>query len=169
MWRFGTRLRREGENCSMKSDRQNAIIKIISENDVGSQEELVSLLVKAGYKATQATVSRDIKELKIIKIAGENGNPKYGTKVRKTVSLESKLIPVFKNSFVSCDFANNLIVVRTLSGMAQAMASAIDSMSIEGILGSVGGDDTVILVCRNEKYAEETVELFSNLSGGADA
>jgi len=112
---------------------------------------------------TQATVSRDIKELKLIKITDENGVTKYSAMKEVNLSLTGKMLSVYSHAFLTADYANNIVVVKTLTGMAQAVAAAIDSLKLTEVLGSIAGDDTIILVCRTEKYAEDIVKILVNL------
>ena len=106
---------------------------------------------------------RDIKELKLIKVTDENGVSRYCPMLEHSISLPGKLLSVFSHAFVSADYANNIVVVRTLAGMAQAVAAAIDSLKLEEVLGSIAGDDTILIVCRTEKYAEEIVRMLVGL------
>ena len=138
----------------MNGDRRREILKIITEEPVQKQEVLLEKLRERGFDAGQATVSRDIKALNIVKMAGPDGKQVY-TVLFGGSAVSDKLIPVFKSSFVSCDYAANLVVIRTLSGMANALASAVDSMEFGGILGTIAGDDTVLVVCRTAGLAAE--------------
>lgn len=112
---------------------------------------------------TQATVSRDIKELRLIKVMSDNGSYRYASISPNESNISNKLLRVFAESFVSCDYANNLLVVKTLPGMAQAAASAVDSLKWADIVGTIAGDDTIMIVCRTEKIAEELVGRFNRM------
>lgn len=153
----------------MKYDRHAKIIEIIKRHDIETQEELVEKLRKMGMEVTQATISRDIKELRLIKIMNEKGRYKYAVINSSEGSISEKLLKVFRESFLTCDYANNIVVVKTLPGMAQAAASAIDSMKWAGVIGSIAGDDTIMIVCRAEKIAEELTEKFERMVGGREA
>jgi len=148
----------------MKKDRLEAILQIIADNSIGTQEELAEQLAARGFVATQATVSRDIRELNLIKTAGPEGGFRYTSLSRKSPVIPEKLLPVFRNAFLSAEAANNLIVVKTLSGMANAFAAAADSMEYEGILGSIAGDDCILMVCRDEHIASGICEHFKRVA-----
>ncbi len=148
----------------MKYERHARILEIIEQYEIETQEDLAERLRQNGVDVTQATVSRDIKELKLVKVQCESGRYKYSTINTRDNPLSDKLLAVFSNSYVSCDYANNMIVVKTLPGMAQASASAIDSMKWPGILGTIAGDDSIMIVCRAEKIAAELVGRFERLS-----
>ena len=139
------------------------ILELIDKNVIETQDELSEKLKENGFVVTQATVSRDIKELKLIKVTDENGVSRYCSMLEHSISLPGKLLSVFSHAFVSADYANNIVVVRTLAGMAQAVAAAIDSLKLEEVLGSIAGDDTILIVCRTEKYAEEIVRMLVGL------
>jgi transcriptional regulator of arginine metabolism len=147
----------------MKYGRQAKILEIVENADITTQEELTSLLKSAGYKITQATVSRDIKELRLVKIMGENGSYKYSTNKKNEQFLSERLLTIFKESYSSSDHANNLVVVKTMPGMAQAAAFVVDSIEYFNIIGSIAGDDTVIIVCRTNEDAKELVFKFEKM------
>lgn len=144
----------------MKYSRHTKILEIIEQTPIETQEELCERLRQMNYEVTQATVSRDIKDLKLVKVIGENGRYRYAAAPNDTNLLSDKLLAVFAHAFVSVDYANNIVVVKTLPGMAQAVASTVDTLKNTGILGSIGGDDTVMIICRTEKYAEDLVGQF---------
>ena len=153
----------------MKSLRHEKILEIISKYDVETQEELTEHLKKDGFAVTQATVSRDIKALRLIKISAgtdANGN-KYKYSVNKSGDesslYEEKFKAILGHSIASMDYAGNLVVLKTYAGMAQASAAAIDSMSIDNILGTVAGDDTILIVVRTENEASEFVKKIEKL------
>ena len=147
----------------MKNKRQIEILKIISEQEIETQEEILSQLSERGYTATQATVSRDIKELNLVKVNGQKKKTKYAQLTGKTLTIPEQLLPVFAHGFVSADYANNLVIVKTLPGMAQAVASAIDSLELSETLGTIAGDDALLMVCRTEEYAGTVVDMLKNL------
>lgn len=147
----------------MKYNRHAKILEIIDNNDIETQDELCEKLKEMGYNVTQATVSRDIKELKLVKVMADGGNYKYAVMQDVDNLISDKLLAVFSHAFVSADYANNIIVVKTLPGMAQAVASTIDSMKLQEILGTIAGDDTLIIIVRTERYAEELVDKFTRL------
>ncbi|NLO81595.1 MAG: arginine repressor [Clostridiales bacterium] len=148
----------------MKMYRHSQILKIIEEKDIETQEELAQELRNHGFDVTQATVSRDIKELRLIKVLTPSGTYKYAAMDNKADAKNwDKLIRVFAESVTSMDYANNLIVVKTLSGNAQAAAAAIDALNWPEILGCVAGDDTILVVVRDSSTALNIIERFNKL------
>lgn len=125
----------------MKSKRHAKILEIISNNHIETQEELSDRLEKEGFHVTQATVSRDIRELKLSKIPTGEGRQRYTVLVHSDHYLSDKYIRVLKDGFVSMDMAQNILVVKTVSGMAMAVAAAIDAMKLKEIVGSIAGED----------------------------
>lgn len=148
----------------MKYNRHAKILEIIEKYVIETQEELADKLKELGMDVTQATVSRDIKELRLVKVMAEDGRYKYASMSHAENPISNKLLTVFIESFISCDYANNIVVVKTLPGMAQASASAIDALKWNEILGTIAGDDTIMIVCRAEKIAEGLVEKLSKLT-----
>ena len=144
----------------MKTKRQAKILELISKYDIETQEELSSFLLTEGYEVTQATVSRDIRELKLTKIAMDNGRQKYVVLADAGDKLTEKYVRVFKDGFVSMDIAMNILVIRTVSGMASAVCAALDAMRVPGIVGSLAGDDTIMCAIRS---MEETSEVMKKL------
>ncbi len=138
----------------MKFQRQAAIVDIITNNEVKTQTELSDRLKAVGYPTTQATISRDIKELRLVKVASVTGGYKYST---PEMNADSGFIPRLKNIFRECvikiDRAQNLVIVRTLTGMANAAAYAVDTMKIEEIIGTLAGDDTILIILRDNEQA----------------
>ncbi|HHV96657.1 MAG TPA: arginine repressor [Clostridiaceae bacterium] len=149
----------------MKYNRHAKILEIIEQNVIETQEELVEKLREEGMDITQATISRDIKELRLAKVIDEaTGVSRYAAIPQNVNTISSKLLRVFSEAYVSSDYANNIVVVKTLPGMAQAVASVIDSLKWPDIIGSIAGDDTVMIVCRAEKIAENIVEEFNKMA-----
>ena len=134
----------------MKNERQEEIKRLISECEIETQDELIEKLREQGFYATQATISRDIRQLKISKILGANGNYHYAFSSHESARLKSN---PYIGSVVSVDHAQNLVVIKTLPGLAQAVAAGIDSVYAAEILGCVAGDDTIIAVARDEEVA----------------
>lgn len=143
----------------MKSDRHNKILEIISEKNIDTQEELVNALNDSGYNVTQATVSRDIRELKITKIS-ENGVQKYVVHQVREKDLDEKYNRVLKDGYVSMDMAQNILVIKTVSGMAMAVAAALDAMNWDEIVGTIAGDDTIMCAIRT---VEDTKMLMDKI------
>ncbi len=148
----------------MKSQRQAKILEIISNKNVETQEQLLSELQEAGFRGTQATVSRDIKELRIVKELTSLGNYRYTTSSSElSGTFSARLNTIFKECVVSFDYAQNILVVRTLPGLANAAASAIDAMNMSTVVGSLAGDDTVMLVMRDTNAAASFCGEIKNL------
>ena len=144
----------------MKAKRYAKILEIIRKYDVDTQEELCVRLNEAGYKVTQATVSRDIRELKLTKVAIKGGKQKYTSLYDAGTDLEEKYSRVFKDGVISLDMAQNILVVKTVSGMAMAVAAAIDAMPWHEIVGCIAGDDTVMCAVRT---VEDTKDLMDKI------
>lgn len=139
----------------MKTSRQSKIIEIIQKNEVETQDELSALLEKEGFRVTQATVSRDIRELKLTKIPTVSGRQKYAVITDAPENLSKKYERVLREGFLSMDMAQNILVIKTVSGMASAVCAAIDAMKMREIVGSIAGDDTIMCAIRtvDETYA----------------
>jgi len=148
----------------MKNRRHTKIIEIISKYQVETQEELLDLLRQSGFDVTQATVSRDIRELKLVKTATEGGGYQYSFSVEKNDNaILLKYATILRQAILRADYAINIVVVKTYSGMAQAAAAAIDNMGWSEVVGSVAGDDTILLVARNEEKAAVLCRKFNEL------
>ena len=138
----------------MKTQRQAKIMEIISTRDVETQEQLLKELQQAGYSSTQATISRDIKELRIVKELTSFGTYRYTTSSKEVSgTFSARLNTIFRECVISFDYAQNIIVVRTLPGLASAAGSAIDAMNLNTIVGTLAGDDTVMIVMRDTNAA----------------
>lgn len=144
----------------MKASRQTKIRELIQKNEIGTQEELSARLEAEGYPVTQATVSRDIRELKLTKVAITNGKQKYVVLNDTNPDMSRKYVRVFRDGFVSMDMAQNILVIKTVSGMAMAVAAALDAMNCNEIVGSIAGDDTIMCAVRT---VEDTVALMGRL------
>ena len=148
----------------MKSQRQSKILEIISTRNVETQEQLLAALQEEGFRGTQATISRDIKELRIVKELTNMGTYRYTASVNDLVgSFSSRLNTIFRESVVSVDYAQNIIVVRTLPGLASAAASALDAMNMSAVVGTLAGDDTVMIVMRDDHAAAAFCGEIKNL------
>ena len=142
----------------MKVKRQLKILEIIRENDIDTQETLVELLNREGFGVTQATVSRDIRELKLSKVSAGMGRQKYAlTPESDSTEIMERMNRVFSDGVVSIDYAGNLIIIKTITGMAMAVAAALDAMDNTEIIGTIAGDDTVFSAVRNEGKAIKLV------------
>jgi len=141
----------------MKSVRHDMILEIIEKKDIETQEELASELKARGVRVTQATVSRDIKELRLLKVLSENGGYKYATVERAERGMSERFIRILAESMMSIDSAMNLIVIKTITGSAQAAAEAIDSLKWQEILGTIAGDNTILVIARSEDIVDSVV------------
>lgn len=144
-----------------KSERQAKILEIISENAVSTQDEIVRILNDSGYNVTQATTSRDLQELRITKLMLPDGTYKYAAAKLPEINISEKMNAVFSQCLVSVDYAMNIVVAKTFTGAAQAVAAAIDSFVWDEIVGSIAGDDTIMIVVRNEKSAKQLAVKLS--------
>ena len=140
----------------MKNVRQSEILKIVQSKDVETQEQLLEELKARGFTTTQATISRDIKDLRLVKELTGTGGYRYAQSDRKASStLDARLRNIFKEGVISVDVAQNIVVVRTMPGLASAACSALDAMAIAGMVGSLAGDDTGILIMRDNTSAQQ--------------
>lgn len=141
----------------MKEKRQNKIREIIENNDIETQDELLARLEAAGFKTTQATISRDIREMKLTKIAGDYGKQKYTVLQSADTDVLVKYHQVLNAGILNIDYAENLIVIHTVSGMAMAVAAALDNMKIPGVMGCIAGDDTIFCAVRGSQYCKSVI------------
>lgn len=143
----------------MKNDRQEKLLQIIGEESVETQEQLLQCLEERGIHATQATISRDIKQLHLVKEPTGQGTYRYTVSVhRSKLNFADKLRTIFRECVLSVDFAQNMVVIKTMAGLANAAGAALDGMENEEIVGSLAGDDTVLLVMRDTSSAADFVE-----------
>jgi len=150
----------------MKYNRHAKILDIIEKYDIVTQDELVEKLKEHGMDVTQATISRDIKELRLVKVMDSEGNTKYTAINNDSGALNEKMLTILRGGYVSSDYANNILVVKTLPGMASGVASSIDSLGWPAIVGPIAGDDTIMIVTRAERIAEELQEKILQLVRG---
>ena len=143
----------------MKTKRQAKILELIKKNNIETQEELSDYLEREGYQVTQATVSRDIRELKLTKIQSENGRQRYMVMQNQT-AFSDKYIRILKDGYVSMDMAQNILVIKTVSGMAMAVAAALDEIHFHEIVGCIAGDDTIMCAVRS---VDDTILLMEKL------
>ena len=149
----------------MKLGRQSVIMEIINERDIETQNQLMDALAERGVKSTQATLSRDIRDMRLVKELGPKGNYRYVAAAKQeTPDLDARLKKIFKESLVSYDVAQNIVVLRTLPGLANGACSALDGMDIEGLVGTLAGDDTAFLAMKDNACAtslyKEIEQLF---------
>ena len=147
----------------MKSARHEKIIELIHKYDIDTQEELVSRLNQSGFKVTQATISRDIRALNMTKVTGKDGKSRYAILEGTSPDTGDKYSRVMRDAIVSADAAQNLVVIRTVPGMAMGVAAALDAMKWPEILGSIAGDDTIMCALRNAGEAETVTERVQAL------
>ena len=139
----------------IKSKRHEKILELIKEKNVSTQENMTKLLNDEGFNVTQATVSRDLQELKVIKVLLNDGSYKYALNEEKKISIGDKLENILNQCLTSANYAQNIVVLKTMSGAAQAVGYALDSYVWDEILGTICGDDTIMVVVKNEKGAKE--------------
>jgi len=144
----------------MKRRRHEKIIELIEKYDIETQDELADRLVREGFQVTQATVSRDIRELKLSKVPGREGRQKYVLLNRQEHQMAEKYEGILREAFVSMDCAQNILVIKTVSGMAMAVGAALDNIGWKEIVGCIAGDDTLMCVIRT---AEDTVTVMTEL------
>ena len=149
----------------MKLGRQSVIMEIISERDIETQNQLMEALAERGVKSTQATLSRDIRDMRLVKELGPKGNYRYVAAAKQEApDLDQRLKKIFKESLVSYDLAQNILVIKTLPGLANGACSALDGMDIDGLVGTLAGDDTAFLAMRDNATAmnlyKEIDQLF---------
>ena len=150
---------------AVKSQRQAKILEIISTINVETQEQLLQELEQAGFRSTQATISRDIKELRIVKELTTLGTYRYTTAAKEVpTSFSNRLNTIFRECVTRYDYAQNLVVIHTLPGLAGAAASAIDSMNLSVVVGTLAGDDTVLVIMRDNNAAAQFCGEISNLT-----
>ena len=150
----------------MKQDRQSAILRMIAQNEIMTQEELAARLIQDGYPVTQATVSRDIRDLRLIKVVGDSGRAHYAVKpsAQETEDLNaSRFSAVLQEGFVSAVCAGNLLIVKTVTGMAMAVAASLDSLEIHEIVGSIAGDDTIFLAMQTHADCQRVKEHLDRI------
>ena len=147
----------------MKTKRHAKIIELISQYEIETQEELAQRLVEAGFNVTQATISRDIRELKLSKVAGHNGRQKYASLAGNENPTTDKYTRVLQDGFVSRTMATDLVVIKTVSGMAMAVAVALDAMDIPGMVGCSAGDDTIFCAIHSEEETYKVMEIIDKV------
>lgn len=147
----------------MKKSRHGKIVELIESYDIETQDELAERLREAGFQVTQATVSRDIRELKLSKIPTGDGNQKYVVLKQDDRYMGDKYIRVLRDGFVSMDMAQNILVMKTVSGMAMAVAAAVDAMKFKEIVGSIAGDDTIMMAVRTVEDTKTVMDKIHKM------
>ena len=144
----------------MKEKRHEKIIELIEQYDIETQDELADRLRAAGFQVTQATVSRDIRKLKLSKVPGRNGRQKYALLTGQNHQMSEKYVGILREAFVSMDAAQNILVIKTVSGMAMAVAAALDALKFSEVVGCIAGDDTIMVAVRT---VEDTQILMDKI------
>lgn len=146
----------------MKKERHIKILSLIEKNAIDTQEELMNKLRESGFEVTQATVSRDIKELRLVKILSEGGGYRYAAPDKEESGMENKYRAILKQSVRDVDSAGNIVVVKCYNGMANAACAAVDSIHTAGIVGTLAGDDTIFVLLKTEEAALQFAKEFRN-------
>ena len=152
----------------LRTARHAKILEIISQKEIETQEELCLELNKLNYVVTQATISRDIRQLKLTKVPKENGGSRYAVLQNAPSEVGSRYARVLKDAFISVDLAKNILVIKTVSGMAMAAAAAFDEMNWNEIVGCIGGDDTILCVARDDDAALVAAERLKKMVDGME-
>jgi len=152
-----------------KNERQRRILELIRSTEIGTQEELVERLNQAGLDITQATISRDIKELGIIKASGNFGQQRYMSMEKSSEVAAVRLLKIFSEAVIQIDYAVNLVILKTLPGMAQASASALDALKLPDIVGTIAGDDTIFVATRSQSSAAALSETLRRVRNKEEA
>ena len=147
----------------MKVSRHAKIIELIAQHDIETQEELAEYLNREGFKVTQATVSRDIRDLRLTKVAVDGSRQKYVVLAQANEDLSEKYTRVFRDAFVSMDMAQNILVIKTVSGMAMAVAAAVDAMKWKEVVGCIAGDDTIMCAIRSVQDTEHVMDKIRKI------
>ena len=147
----------------MRYSRQNKIIDIISNNEVDTQEKLAALLRESGFEVTQATISRDIKELQLVKTLSSTGKYKYSLSNSKDLPVSDRFVKIFRQTVTSVDHSGNIIIIKTLSGCANAAGEAVDTSNIPHIKGSLAGDNILLLIADDPENVSAIIDQFNNM------
>lgn len=147
----------------MRYSRQNKILELISTYEIETQDKLVSLLKENNFDVTQATISRDIKELQLIKVLSASGKYKYAVSMDKDTPVSNRFIKIFRETILSYVAAENLIVIKTLSGCGPAAGEAIDCIGLPHVIGSIAGDNTLLLIVEKSENVSDILHVFDNM------
>jgi len=147
----------------MRYARQNKILELIANNEIETQEKLASMLRDQGFDVTQATISRDIKELQLIKVLSNTGKYKYAVSAQQDTPISDRFVKIFRETITSFACAHNLIIIKTLSGCGAAAGEAIDNINLPHLVGSIAGDNTLLLIVDEEENVEEILSIFNSL------
>ena len=147
----------------MRYSRQNKILELINKYEIETQDKLASLLNEEGFKVTQATISRDIKEMQLIKVLSSTGNYKYAVSQRQDAPITDRFVKIYQDTVISIASATNMILIKTLSGCGSAAAEAVDNIGLPNIVGSIAGDNTALVIVNNEENVPELLDKLNNL------
>ncbi len=147
----------------MRYSRQNKILELIANNEIETQEKLAGMLRDEGFDVTQATISRDIKELQLVKVLSASGKYKYAVSTRHDAPISDRFIKIFRETIISFASAQNLIVVKTLSGCGPAAGEAVDSIGLPHVVGTIAGDNTLLMIIDREENVEDILSIFNNM------
>ncbi len=147
----------------MKRNRHKLILDLIKEYDIATQDELQLLLRERGYDVTQATVSRDVKELRLLKTLGPGGIYRYTSEQKSETGYTGMLETLFQGSLVKVDYAGNICVIKCSPGLANAACAAIDNLNVTEVVGTIAGDDTIFMLCRTAEEAELVAGVLENM------
>jgi len=150
----------------MKTRRQTKILELIKKYEIETQEDLSAYLEQEGYQVTQATVSRDIRELKLTKVSLTGGRQKYVALLETNEDLSQKYERIFRDGFISMDIAQNILVIKTVSGMAMAVAAALDALQLHEVVGTIAGDDTIMCAARSTEDAIAAIDKLRKFLEG---
>ncbi|MBQ3281387.1 MAG: arginine repressor [Eubacterium sp.] len=147
----------------MRYSRQNKILELIKNNEIETQDKLASMLRDEGFEVTQATISRDIKELQLIKVLTGSGKYKYAVSKRSDAPISDRFVKIFRETIISCKSSHNLILIKTLSGCGGAAGEAVDNIGLTHIVGTVAGDNTMLVVVDEEENVADIMDLFDRM------
>ncbi len=149
----------------MKTKRQLKIVELVKNKSIETQEDLLSMLRSEGFAATQATISRDIRELRLVKSLGADGKYRYAAPTQENPDMPSKFLTMFNDAVISIDCAMNIVCLHCHTGMAQAVCASMDSMHFENVVGTLAGDDTIFVLCKDIENAEYLVTTLNRHFG----
>ena len=147
----------------MRISRQNKILELIDKYEIETQDKLASMLRDEGFEVTQATISRDVKELQLIKVLTGSGKYKYAVSKRSDAPISDRFVKIFRETIISCKSSHNMILIKTLSGCGGAAGEAVDNIGLSHIVGTVAGDNTMLVVVDEEENVPEIMELFDRM------
>ena len=147
----------------MRYSRQNKILELIKNNEIETQDKLAAMLRDEGFEVTQATISRDIKELQLIKVLSGDGKYKYAVSKRADAPISDRFVKIFRETIISFKAAKNLILIKTLSGCGGAAGEAVDNISLDHVVGTVAGDNTMLVVVDDEKNVPQIIDIFDKM------